>query len=106
MHQCGCEVLTLLFPLQLTSQEHTPQVIQRALEKHNMEDFSCSDFGLYQVLKNGKGEYLCFTLQFKQSKRLSAGVTCSEQNEPLSVRTFKLCVSSAFSCLQKHKSMF
>uniref|UniRef100_A0A3Q4HXU9 Ral guanine nucleotide dissociation stimulator-like 3a n=1 Tax=Neolamprologus brichardi TaxID=32507 RepID=A0A3Q4HXU9_NEOBR len=38
----------------LTSQEHTPQVIQRALEKHNMEDFSCSDFGLYQVLKNGK----------------------------------------------------
>uniref|UniRef100_A0A3B4FB08 Ral guanine nucleotide dissociation stimulator-like 1 n=1 Tax=Pundamilia nyererei TaxID=303518 RepID=A0A3B4FB08_9CICH len=38
----------------LTSQEHTPQVIQRALEKHNMEDFGCSDFGLYQVLKNGK----------------------------------------------------
>lgn len=38
----------------LTSQEHTPQVIQRALEKHNMDEFSCSDFSIYQILKNGK----------------------------------------------------
>ncbi|XP_041641296.1 ral guanine nucleotide dissociation stimulator-like 1 isoform X2 [Cheilinus undulatus] len=38
----------------LTSQDHTPQVIQRALEKHNMEDVSCHDFSLCQMLKNGK----------------------------------------------------
>ncbi|XP_040892359.1 ral guanine nucleotide dissociation stimulator-like 1 isoform X2 [Toxotes jaculatrix] len=38
----------------LTSQDHTPQVIQRAIEKHNMEDVSCQDFSLYQMLSNGK----------------------------------------------------
>lgn len=45
----------LLFHPQLTSQDHTPQVIRRALEKHNMEDFSCHDFSLCQTLKCGKG---------------------------------------------------
>ncbi|XP_042247718.1 ral guanine nucleotide dissociation stimulator-like 1 isoform X1 [Thunnus maccoyii] len=38
----------------LTSQDHTPQVIQRALEKHNIEDVSCHNFNLYQMLNNGK----------------------------------------------------
>ncbi|KAI3352823.1 hypothetical protein L3Q82_019397, partial [Scortum barcoo] len=38
----------------LTSQDHTPQVIQRALEKHHMEDVSCHDFTLCQMLNNGK----------------------------------------------------
>ncbi|XP_068606845.1 ral guanine nucleotide dissociation stimulator-like 1 [Brachionichthys hirsutus] len=38
----------------LTSQDHTPQVIQRVLEKHNMEDVSCHEFILYQKLSNGK----------------------------------------------------
>ncbi|XP_060907528.1 ral guanine nucleotide dissociation stimulator-like 1 isoform X1 [Labrus mixtus] len=38
----------------LTSQDHTPQAIQRALEKHNMEDVSCRDFSLCQMLNNGK----------------------------------------------------
>lgn len=38
----------------LTSQDHTPQVIQRALEKHNMHNLSYNDFGLYQMLSNGK----------------------------------------------------
>lgn len=38
----------------LTSQDHTPQVVQRALEKHNMEDLSCANFGLYQILSHGK----------------------------------------------------
>lgn len=40
---------------QLTSQDHTPQVIQRALEKHNMEDVSHRDFSLCQMLISGKG---------------------------------------------------
>uniref|UniRef100_A0A672IT25 Ral guanine nucleotide dissociation stimulator-like 3a n=1 Tax=Salarias fasciatus TaxID=181472 RepID=A0A672IT25_SALFA len=40
----------------LTSQDHTPQVIQRALEKHNMEDVRCHDFSLFQKLHSGKGE--------------------------------------------------
>lgn len=39
----------------LTSQDHTPQVIQRALEKHNMEDDAHShDFSLFQKLHSGK----------------------------------------------------
>uniref|UniRef100_H3D3D8 Ral guanine nucleotide dissociation stimulator-like 3a n=1 Tax=Tetraodon nigroviridis TaxID=99883 RepID=H3D3D8_TETNG len=38
----------------LTSQDHTPQVIRRALEKHHMEDFRCQDFSLCQTLKCGK----------------------------------------------------
>lgn len=38
----------------LTSQDHTPQVIQRALEKHNMEDLSCNDFSLYQMPSHRK----------------------------------------------------
>ncbi|XP_026216261.1 ral guanine nucleotide dissociation stimulator-like 1 isoform X2 [Anabas testudineus] len=38
----------------LSSQDHTPQVIQRALEKHNMEDISYQDFNLWQMLNNGK----------------------------------------------------
>ncbi|XP_057700359.1 ral guanine nucleotide dissociation stimulator-like 1 [Corythoichthys intestinalis] len=38
----------------LTSQDHTPQVIQRALDKHNLEDtYSCQDFSLCQMLNNG-----------------------------------------------------
>ncbi|XP_026159727.1 ral guanine nucleotide dissociation stimulator-like 1 isoform X2 [Mastacembelus armatus] len=38
----------------LTSQDHTPQVIQRALEKHNMEAVSCNDFSLCQMLNDEK----------------------------------------------------
>ncbi|XP_059190552.1 ral guanine nucleotide dissociation stimulator-like 1 [Centropristis striata] len=38
----------------LTSQDHTPQVIQRALEKHHMEEVSCCNFNLCQMLNNGK----------------------------------------------------
>ncbi|XP_041723320.2 ral guanine nucleotide dissociation stimulator-like 1 isoform X1 [Coregonus clupeaformis] len=38
----------------LTSQDHTPQVIQRALEKHNLENMSCTDFGLTQLLAQDK----------------------------------------------------
>ncbi|CAL8332576.1 unnamed protein product [Merluccius merluccius] len=38
----------------LTSQDHTPQVIQRALEKHNMETYSCQDFNLYQLMNQDK----------------------------------------------------
>ncbi|XP_077575820.1 ral guanine nucleotide dissociation stimulator-like 1 [Stigmatopora nigra] len=38
----------------LTSQDHTPQIIQRALDKHNLEEtFSCQDFTLCQMLNNG-----------------------------------------------------
>ncbi|XP_068585095.1 ral guanine nucleotide dissociation stimulator-like 1 isoform X2 [Cebidichthys violaceus] len=38
----------------LTSQDHTRQVIERALEKHNMEDVCCHNFNLCQMLNNGK----------------------------------------------------
>lgn len=53
----ACSFLTYIhvFHPQLTSQDHTPQVIRRALEKHNMEDFSCQEFSLCQTLKYGKG---------------------------------------------------
>ncbi|XP_054636011.1 ral guanine nucleotide dissociation stimulator-like 1 isoform X2 [Dunckerocampus dactyliophorus] len=38
----------------LTSQDHTPEVIQRALDKHNLGNFNCQDFSLCQMLNNGK----------------------------------------------------
>ncbi|XP_054460671.1 ral guanine nucleotide dissociation stimulator-like 1 [Anoplopoma fimbria] len=38
----------------LTSQDHTRQVIERALEKHNIEDVGCQNFNLCQMLNNGK----------------------------------------------------
>ncbi|KAM9314628.1 ral guanine nucleotide dissociation stimulator-like 1 isoform 2-T2 [Pholidichthys leucotaenia] len=38
----------------LTNQDRTPQVVQRALEKHNMEDISCTAFSLYQVISSEK----------------------------------------------------
>ncbi|CAL8269678.1 unnamed protein product [Gadus morhua 'NCC'] len=38
----------------LTSQDHTAHVIQRALEKHNMETYSSQDFSLTQLLTPDK----------------------------------------------------
>lgn len=70
----------VLSPLQLTSQDHTPQVIQRALEKHHMEAVSCQDFSLCQMLNNGKG--ICFPLRpVLQQYTVGAGVTCSAQGK-------------------------
>lgn len=43
------------FLAQLTSQDKTAQVIQRALQKHNLEDVSEQDFTLVQVLAQGRG---------------------------------------------------
>ncbi|KAF5888850.1 ral guanine nucleotide dissociation stimulator-like 1 isoform X1, partial [Clarias magur] len=38
----------------INSQDKTSQVIQRALEKHNMENLSCNDFTLTQILNCDK----------------------------------------------------
>ncbi|XP_026883942.2 ral guanine nucleotide dissociation stimulator-like 1 [Electrophorus electricus] len=38
----------------ITSQDKTSQVVQRALDKHNLEDLSCHDFSLVQILPQGK----------------------------------------------------
>ncbi|XP_016365862.1 ral guanine nucleotide dissociation stimulator-like 1 [Sinocyclocheilus rhinocerous] len=38
----------------ITSQDKTAQVIQRALEKHNLEEMNCQEFSLTQVLSNDK----------------------------------------------------
>ncbi|KAK3553247.1 hypothetical protein QTP86_032796 [Hemibagrus guttatus] len=38
----------------LTSQEKTAQVIERALQKHNLENASVQDFSLVQILAQGK----------------------------------------------------
>ncbi|XP_053713214.1 ral guanine nucleotide dissociation stimulator-like 1 isoform X1 [Synchiropus splendidus] len=38
----------------LTSQDHTPQVVRRALDKHYLEDVSCRNYKLCQMLTNGK----------------------------------------------------
>lgn len=38
----------------LTSQDKTAQVIERALQKHNLEDTSVQDFALIQMLPQGK----------------------------------------------------
>ncbi|RXN33548.1 ral guanine nucleotide dissociation stimulator-like 1 isoform X1 [Labeo rohita] len=44
----------LRYKAQITSQDKTAQVIQRALEKHNLEEMNCQDFSLTQVLSNDK----------------------------------------------------
>ncbi len=41
---------------QLTSQDKTAQVIQRALEKHHLEHMSWRDFTLTQVISQDKGQ--------------------------------------------------
>lgn len=38
----------------VTSQDHTPQVVRRALDKHNLEDVSCHNYKLCQMLTDGK----------------------------------------------------
>uniref|UniRef100_A0A8C2IIW2 Ral guanine nucleotide dissociation stimulator-like 3a n=1 Tax=Cyprinus carpio TaxID=7962 RepID=A0A8C2IIW2_CYPCA len=38
----------------ITSQDKTAQVIQRALEKHNLEEMNCQDFSLTQLVSNDK----------------------------------------------------
>ncbi|XP_036426522.1 ral guanine nucleotide dissociation stimulator-like 1 [Colossoma macropomum] len=38
----------------ITSQDKTSQVVQRALAKHNLENMSCSDFSLVQILPHDK----------------------------------------------------
>ncbi|XP_039519758.1 ral guanine nucleotide dissociation stimulator-like 1 isoform X3 [Pimephales promelas] len=38
----------------ITSQDKTAQVIQRALEKHNLEEMNCQDFSLTQILSSDK----------------------------------------------------
>lgn len=62
---------------QLTSQDHTPQVIQRALEKHNMEDVSHRDFILCQMLLSGKGRCGIY-LDSAQASVLATALNASE----------------------------
>ena len=48
--------LVCLCVFQLTSQDKTPQVIQRALEKHHLEHMSSRDFSLTQIISGERGE--------------------------------------------------
>lgn len=50
-----CVMDSLVAP-QLTSQDKTAQVIQRALEKHHLEHMSWEDFSLAQVTSPDRGE--------------------------------------------------
>ncbi|KTG40115.1 hypothetical protein cypCar_00001414 [Cyprinus carpio] len=44
----------LRFKVQITSQDKTAQVIQRALEKHNLEEMNCQDFSHTKLVSNDK----------------------------------------------------
>ncbi|KAM8879849.1 ral guanine nucleotide dissociation stimulator-like 1 isoform 2-T2 [Spinachia spinachia] len=82
----------------LTSQDHTRQVIERALEKHNMEDSSCHNFNLCQILNNGKGElYLVRPflrkINLEQTFRSQTKPTCSMPCAP--PPTMTLCCVGA-----------
>ncbi|KAI2663278.1 Ral guanine nucleotide dissociation stimulator-like 1 [Labeo rohita] len=51
----------------ITSQDKTAQVIQRALEKHNLEEMNCQDFSLTQLLIPDKANVfyaMCTTANF------------------------------------------
>lgn len=50
-------LITMTCPFQLTSQDKTAQVIERALQKHNLENASVQDFALIQILAQDKGEH-------------------------------------------------
>lgn len=99
--------------LQLTSQDHTPQVIRRALEKHNMEDVSCHDFTLCQMLNCGKGNFIFRgatlrqksqfgNLGFKATFRFSF-VTVREQNAKQNCLSFVKTGTVLMTFKMKHK---
>jgi hypothetical protein len=44
-----------LLSLQLTSQDKTPAVIQRAMSKHNLESDPAEEYELVQVISEDKG---------------------------------------------------
>ena len=48
--------VTGLWAPQLTSQDKTAQVVQRALEKHHLEHMSFQDFHLSQLISQDRGE--------------------------------------------------
>ena len=48
--------VTSLCAPQLTSQDKTAQVVQRALEKHHLEHMSFQDFHLSQLISQDRGE--------------------------------------------------
>lgn len=48
-------VLVCLLSLQLTSQDKTPAVIQRAMSKHNLESDPAEEYELVQVISEDKG---------------------------------------------------
>lgn len=87
----------------LTSQDHTPQVVQRALEKHNMEDVSCSDFGLYQMLSHGKELHI-------PDKANVFYAMCTTDNYDFVLRqrwrSHRKCFSSSSSPRVHHKTRF
>ncbi|XP_046893876.1 ral guanine nucleotide dissociation stimulator-like 1 isoform X2 [Hypomesus transpacificus] len=54
---CGSDNGNMYKSILLTSQDKTPQVIQRALEKHHLEHMSSRDFSLTQII-SGERELL------------------------------------------------
>ncbi|XP_067089514.1 ral guanine nucleotide dissociation stimulator-like 1 isoform X1 [Osmerus mordax] len=54
---CGSDNGNMYKSILLTSQDKTPQVIQRALEKHHLEHMSSQDFSLTQII-SGERELL------------------------------------------------
>lgn len=48
--------LLICLSLQLTSQDKTPAVIQRAMSKHNLESDAAEEYELVQVISEDKGK--------------------------------------------------
>lgn len=54
---------TLSLSFQLTSQDKTPAVIQRAMLKHNLDSDPAEEYELVQVISEDKGRRVCLSAQ-------------------------------------------
>lgn len=54
---------TLSLSFQLTSQDKTPAVIQRAMLKHNLDSDPAEEYELVQVISEDKGRRVCLSSQ-------------------------------------------
>lgn len=56
-HELNMSLMPSL-PLQLTSQDKTPAVIQRAMMKHNLDSDPAEEYELVQVISEDKGGHV------------------------------------------------
>ncbi|XP_018594245.1 ral guanine nucleotide dissociation stimulator-like 1 [Scleropages formosus] len=85
----------------LTSQDKTEQVIQRALQKHNLEGISCNEFTLSQVLPQDKELLIPDKANVFYAMSTSANYDFVLRQQQVSHRKRPLGSSSSFRLLRR-----